>query len=49
MNLLRLLGDAVLLMNKYHCAEAETKLKKLTHKQKETGWVQSLIARSLFE
>ncbi len=36
-------------MNRYHCAEAEIKLKKLTHKQKETGWVQSLIARCLFE
>lgn len=40
MNLLRLLGDAFLLMQKYQCAEAEEKLLKLTSKQRETGWVQ---------
>ena len=49
MNLMRLLGDAYLLMSKYQCSEAEQKLRKLTNKQKETGWVQALIARCLFE
>lgn len=49
MNLLRLLGDAFLLAQRYQCSEAETKLRKLPSKQKETGWVQGLIARCLFE
>lgn len=39
MNLLRLLGEAYLLLQKYLCAEAEEKLQKLTSKQRETGWV----------
>lgn len=41
MNLFRLLGEAFLLMQKYQCSEAEQKFRKLTSKQKETGWVQS--------
>ena len=49
MNLLRVLADSYLLMQKYQCAEAQEKLQKLTTKQLETGWVQSLIARCLFE
>lgn len=49
MNLMRLLGEAYLLMQMYKCAEAEEKLQKLTSKQRETGWVQCLIARCLFE
>ena len=33
----------------YHCKEAEDQYEKLTRKQKETGWVQGMIARCLFE
>lgn len=32
MNLLRILGEAYLLMQKYNCAEAEDKISKLTSK-----------------
>ena len=49
MNLMRLIGDAHLSMQKYSCSEAEEKFQKLTTKQKETGWVQAMIARCLFE
>jgi hypothetical protein len=39
MNLLRIIGEACLLMQKYNCVEAEEKVQKLTSKQRETGWV----------
>ena len=49
MNLLRMIGDAYKLQSMYHCKEAEQQYEKLTRKQKETGWVQGMIARCLFE
>lgn len=48
-NLLRLVGEAYKLQSIYQCAEAEQQYKRLTNKQKETGWVQGQIARCLFE
>jgi hypothetical protein len=39
MNLLRLLGDAYLALQKYQSKESLEKLKKLTTRQLETGWV----------
>lgn len=48
-NLLKLIGEAYKLQSVYQCAEAEQQYKRLTNKQKETGWVQGQIARCLFE
>jgi hypothetical protein len=38
-NLMRLISEAYRLQCVYQCAEAEARYKKLTTKQKETGWV----------
>ena len=46
---MRLFSEAYRHQCLYQCAEAEAKYKKLTNKQKETGWVQGQIARCLFE
>lgn len=38
-NLLKLIGEAFRLQSTFLCAEAEQQYKKLTSKQKETGWI----------
>lgn len=48
-NLMRLVGEAFRLQSIFQCAEAEAHYKKLTTKQRETGWVQGQIAKCLFE
>jgi hypothetical protein len=41
MNLFRLLGEAYRLLSRFHCKEAHDHFdKKLTKRQRETGWVQ---------